>query len=100
MSDSVVEEVIEKFQERSRVGIEKYGTTLDRGDLTPIQWLNHIQEELMDAILYAQRLRREIPDESSTIQVSKKDLQELIDSLSPSSSRVIESFKMKYLPQE
>jgi hypothetical protein len=57
--DSVVEEIVSKFQERSRVGIEKYGTTLDRKDLTSLDWINHLQEEMMDGILYAQRLRRE-----------------------------------------
>lgn len=58
--DSVVDEIVSKFQERSRVGIAKYGTTLDRKDLKPEDWVNHIQEELMDAILYTQRLRREL----------------------------------------
>jgi len=58
--DSIVDEIVSKFQERSRVGITKYGTTLDRKDLKPEDWVNHIQEELMDAILYTQRLRREI----------------------------------------
>jgi len=54
--DTVVLSVIGSFQERSRAGQLKYGTTLDRTDLTPLQW----QEELMDAILYLERLKREI----------------------------------------
>ena len=58
--DSIVEEIVAKFQERSRVGIKKYGTTLDRDDLTTVDWVNHIQEELMDAILYTQRLRKDL----------------------------------------
>ena len=58
-TDSIVEAVIAKFKKRSEVGINKYGKTLDRTDLNYKDWLNHIQEELMDAILYCERLRKE-----------------------------------------
>jgi hypothetical protein len=58
-TDSIVEGVIAKFQQRSEVGMNKYGKTLDRTDLNYKDWLNHIQEELMDAILYCERLRKE-----------------------------------------
>lgn len=60
LKDTIVEEIVAKFQERSHVGIQKYGTTLDRDDLKVDDWINHIQEELMDAILYTQRLRRKL----------------------------------------
>ena len=59
-TDTIVEEVIRKFRERSQVGIQKYGTTMDREDLTEEQWAQHMQEELMDAILYLEKLRREL----------------------------------------
>ena len=59
--DTVVAAVIRSFQERSRAGQLKYGTTLDRTYLTPLQWAQHMQEELMDAILYLERLKREMP---------------------------------------
>jgi hypothetical protein len=58
--DTVVAAVIRSFQERSALGQLKYGTTLDRTDLDPQQWAQHMQEELMDAILYLERLKREI----------------------------------------
>lgn len=58
--DNVVESVVSKFRKRSRVGIEKYGTTLDRIDLSTLDWITHLQEELMDAILYVERLKKEI----------------------------------------
>ena len=58
--DTVVAAVVRSFQERSRAGQLKYGTTLDRTDLTPLQWAQHMQEELMDAILYLERLKREM----------------------------------------
>ena len=60
IKDTVVEEVVRKYQERSAVGILKYGTTLDRTDLSLDNWLQHVQEELMDATLYIERLRREV----------------------------------------
>ena len=59
LTDSIVESVITKFKQRSEVGIKKYNKTLDRTDLSYSDWLNHIQEELMDAILYCERLRKE-----------------------------------------
>jgi hypothetical protein len=58
--DSVVESVISKIRSRSLVGIKKYNTTMDRNDLSTIQWLNHLQEELMDAIIYVEKLKGEI----------------------------------------
>jgi len=58
--DPIVKSVIEKYQERSEVGQEKYGTTLERSDLTLIQWIRHLQEELMDATLYLEKLKSEL----------------------------------------
>lgn len=58
--DSVVESVISKIRSRSSVGIKKYNTTMDRNDLSTIQWLNHLQEELMDAIIYVEKLKGKI----------------------------------------
>jgi predicted RNase H-like nuclease (RuvC/YqgF family) len=60
MTDSMVESVLDKFKERSEEGIKKYGVTLDRKDLSPLEWLNHLQEELMDATLYIERLKKEL----------------------------------------
>jgi hypothetical protein len=58
--DPIVERVVNKFDARSRVGIEKYGTTLDENKATLVEWLNHLQEELMDATLYIQKLKSEL----------------------------------------
>jgi hypothetical protein len=58
--DSVVDSVIEKFFRRSKLGQQKYGTTLDRNDLSVLDWINHAQEEHMDAILYLEKLKTEI----------------------------------------
>lgn len=58
--DTIVEAIVDKFKERSDVGIKKYNTTLDREDLTTEQWINHAIEESMDLILYLERLKRDI----------------------------------------
>lgn len=60
MKDSIVESVINQFSERSSVGINKYGVTLDRTDLNTLEWLKHLQEELMDATLYIEKLKQEL----------------------------------------
>ncbi len=56
MKDSIVEAVINQFKERSNVGINKYGVTLDRTDLSTLQWMIHFREELMDGLLYLERV--------------------------------------------
>ena len=55
--DKYVQAVKEKFEERSQTGIRKYNTTLEREDLSFLDWLTHLQEELMDATLYVERLK-------------------------------------------
>ena len=59
-TDSIVESVIMKFVQRSQIGKEKYGTNLDRTDLKTQEWITHAQEELMDGILYLEKLRKNI----------------------------------------
>jgi len=54
MRDQIVEEVIDKYLERSQIGITKYGTTLETNNKD--NFLKHLQEELMDATLYLQKL--------------------------------------------
>tara|TARA_R100001463_G_scaffold12998_3_gene34748 strand:+ start:2215 stop:2508 length:294 start_codon:yes stop_codon:yes gene_type:complete len=60
--DSYVQIVKAKFEARSQTGIKKYNTTLEREDLNLQEWLNHLQEELMDATLYVERLKAEVGD--------------------------------------
>jgi len=57
--DSVVTAVIQKFKDRANVGKAKYGTDLDRKDLSVQDWITHAQEELMDGILYLEKLKQE-----------------------------------------
>jgi len=57
--DPVVEENVAFLRERSRVGQAKYGTLLTREDLTPDQWMDHVMEELGDALNYMRRLKHQ-----------------------------------------
>ena len=58
--DSILLAVIAKYYLRSEKGQQKYGTNLDRKDVDLVGWLNHLQEELMDATLYIEKLKKEI----------------------------------------
>jgi succinate dehydrogenase flavin-adding protein (antitoxin of CptAB toxin-antitoxin module) len=58
--DSILIAVMTKYNERSKKGQQKYGTNLDRKDIDLLGWLNHLQEELMDATLYIEKLKKEI----------------------------------------
>ena len=64
--DPVVERVCDKFVTRSNVGYKKYGQTLDNERKTGVKdlaaYLNDVQEELMDAILYIQAAREELSE--------------------------------------
>lgn len=55
--DSIVTAIIKKFENRAILGKLKYGTDLDRTDLGVLDWINHAQEEHMDAILYLEKLK-------------------------------------------
>ncbi len=58
--DSIVMSVLEKFVQRSKFGKQKYGTDLDRKDLSVLDWIKHAQEEHMDAILYLEKLKHTV----------------------------------------
>ncbi len=51
------EKVIDKIRQRAKVGLKKYGVTMEREDLTNIEWLTHLQEELLDGAVYIERLK-------------------------------------------
>ena len=64
--DPVVRNVVDKFVSRSNVGYDKYGRTLNHERIGTYKdlagYLNDIQEELMDAVLYIQAAREELED--------------------------------------
>jgi hypothetical protein len=54
LKDKIVKQVIHKYIQRSELGIKKYGTTLE--DNNTDNFLIHLQQELMDASLYIEKL--------------------------------------------
>ena len=62
MRDKIIKQVIDKFKERSDIGYKKYGVTLHDDEPSLHKWLNHLQEELMDAVNYIQKLKMETSD--------------------------------------
>ena len=80
--DPVVERVVDKFVGRSNVGFDKYGTTLQDERTMKMKglqkYLNDVQEELMDAVLYIQAARDELQDlsEEALIEKCKEDIYE------------------------
>ena len=60
--DSILELLIDKYRQRSELGIKKYNTTLDRTDLTLLDWINHAQDEAMDLSLYLEKIKTMLND--------------------------------------
>lgn len=69
MTDTILESVLTKFRQRSEVGQRKYNTTLDRKDLTLIEWLNHAQEEAMDLCLYLEKIKQTIKNNNDEREI-------------------------------
>ena len=61
--DPIIQKVVEKFISRSDVGYSKYKVTLDQDSKSINEWLNNIQEELMDAVNYIEKLKSVLADE-------------------------------------
>ena len=58
--DSIVQSINEKLVGRAEVGFNKYGHTMDRDDLSEVEWITHAQEELLDMLLYMEKLKVEL----------------------------------------
>lgn len=63
MTDPIVDSIVHQFKKRSELGITKYGTTLYDNDLKFIEWIEHLKQELMDAVLYLERVRFKLDGE-------------------------------------
>jgi hypothetical protein len=59
-ADSIVDSIVDKFIDRSRVGKKKYGVTLDREDFSLYDWCEHSIQEAMDLILYLKKVQKMI----------------------------------------
>ena len=67
--DSIVQAVIQRFVDRAKFGHEKYGTDLDRKDLTMVEWLQHAQDELHDGILYLEKIKQTLAEFSKVSNI-------------------------------
>lgn len=67
MRDKIIQQVIDKFQQRSDIGFEKYGVTLEDDEQSFDRWLQHLQEELMDAVNYIEKIRTVLNEKDKKI---------------------------------
>lgn len=74
INDPITEAVIKQFRERSQLGVLKYGTTLARKDIDFLGWIQHMKEELQDAILYLERIRQEEIDREIDAKRSERNV--------------------------
>lgn len=58
--DPYVNEICNEFESRACHGFDKYGVTTERTDLDLMQWIQHLKEELMDAVVYIHRIQKEL----------------------------------------
>lgn len=72
-TDSVVFEIIKEFGERAEKGYNKYGTDMDRTDLSVADWAQHLREELMDGLVYLTRLKKDIIKLEEELSAYKND---------------------------
>jgi hypothetical protein len=56
--DSIVKSIINQFTTRAEVGETKYGVNMDRNDLSFPEWITHMKQELMDAIIYLEKIEK------------------------------------------
>tara|TARA_Y100000310_G_scaffold263612_1_gene273909 strand:+ start:489 stop:743 length:255 start_codon:yes stop_codon:yes gene_type:complete len=75
MKDTNVEKVVTQLRERKEKGLQKYGVTTDRIDLSTLEWLQHLQEELMDGAVYIEKIKSEINEKNSEKRRKKKRVQ-------------------------
>ena len=74
--DPIIKSVVEKFVQRSNVGYKKYGVTLQDDGGNMLVWLDHLQEELMDAVNYIEKLKSVLQtdyEEALIKMANKKD---------------------------
>jgi len=64
-------QVIKKIQSRAEIGESKYGVTMERKDLSLCDWITHLQEELLDASIYAEKLKEDAKIFTCTNEVMK-----------------------------
>lgn len=69
----ILDQVIEDFKARENRGIMKYGVTMDREDLLSHEWIQHMLEELMDAIIYLKKIQNGSYRFTDTKETNQRD---------------------------
>lgn len=87
--DSIVQSVIQQFLGRAKFGKAKYGTDLDRTDLSMLDWIQHAQEEHMDAILYLEKMKHTYIKEQSATATANTCADEPLTLICPRNSDVM-----------
>lgn len=95
-TDSVVFEIIKEFGERAEKGYSKYGTDMDRVDLSVSDWAQHLREELMDGLVYLTRLKKDIIKLEEELAAHRNDSK---SDISYWNSDGTENVRIKYVTQ-
>ena len=95
-TDSIVFEIIKEFGERAEKGYNKYGTDMDRTDLSVADWAQHLREELMDALVYLTRLKKDVIKLEEELQAHRNDIK---SETLHSNANGTESVRVKYVTQ-
>ncbi|MFM2392132.1 MAG: hypothetical protein RLZZ546_109 [Bacteroidota bacterium] len=91
--DSIVSEIIQQYQIRAEFGEKKYGVTLDREDLSTLDWIEHAKQEAMDFTLYLQKLQKEI-------ELKNKNVDNLIRVIKSQEDEIAELKKLIHLKEK
>jgi uncharacterized Zn finger protein len=80
MNSKIIDSIIEDLEFREKKGLETYGTTVDRNDLTQEEWMQHLYEELLDSAVYLKKLIHM----NTSIKSEVNRLQDVLDQLKKS----------------
>lgn len=80
MNSKIIDSIIEDLESREKKGLETYGTTVDRNDLTQEEWMQHLYEELLDSAVYLKKLIHM----NTSIKSEVNRLQDVLDQLKKS----------------
>jgi len=80
MNSKIIDSIIEDLESRENKGLETYGTTVDRNDLTQEEWMQHLYEELLDSAVYLKKLIHM----NTSIKSEVNRLQDVLDQLKKS----------------
>lgn len=73
-----VKNVIDLLISREAAGLKKYGTDIDRTDLSHEQWMQHLLEELLDGANYIMAARNQVQRQNQEYALLRKDIENLI----------------------